>query len=116
MQKTIDEKEIAMEYREYLKTDTWNEKRKARLKIDGHRCQMCGSSHCLEVHHITYRNKGHENVWKDLVTLCAGCHEKVHRMMNRLTAPDRHGWKDTLSYAEPGSRPIRTRFIPDIDV
>lgn len=93
-----------MEYKEYLKTDIWDKKRKARLKIDGHCCQMCGSRYCLEVHHLTYRNKGHENIWKDLVTLCAGCHEKVHQMMNRLTAPDRHGWKDTLSYAEQGRR------------
>lgn len=89
-----------MEYRDYLNTDTWNEKRKARLKIDRYTCQMCGSRHDLEVHHFTYRNKGCENVWKDLVTLCDECHRKVHRMMNRLTAPDKHGWKDTLPNLE----------------
>lgn len=91
-----------MEYKYYLTTAVWNEKRNARLKIDGYRCQMCGSRNRLEVHHITYRNKEHENVWKDLVTLCDECHDRVHKMMNRLTAPNKHGWKDMLTYAEQG--------------
>jgi 5-methylcytosine-specific restriction endonuclease McrA len=46
------------------------------LERDGRRCQSCGSPQVLHVHH---RRPGvHEREW--LVTLCAGCHARVHRL------------------------------------
>lgn len=94
-----------MNYEQYLKTDAWKQKARERLKIDDYRCQMCGAQgnqlNPLEVHHMTYHNLGHENTYKDLVTLCHCCHQGVHRMMNRTTGIRQdgkyiRGWKDEL--------------------
>ncbi|MFR0799950.1 MAG: HNH endonuclease [Suilimivivens sp.] len=48
---------------------------------------MCGRPlsqiRSIQVHHITYRNLGHENVLTDLCTLCGSCHKKIHNFYNR---------------------------------
>lgn len=50
--------------------------RAAVLERDAHCCQACGSESLLHVHH---RHPGvHDPEW--LVTLCAGCHARVHRL------------------------------------
>ena len=46
------------------------------LARDARGCRTCGSSRVLQVHH---RRPGvHQPEW--LVTLCAGCHARVHRL------------------------------------
>lgn len=58
--------------------------RKVRLR-DGHKCRICGASYPLEIHHIRYKVDGVSIVGNELehmdclVTLCGGCHEKVHK-------------------------------------
>lgn len=64
-------------YTAYLKTEKWQKKRFERNKLDGFRCQMCGTAKNLNVHHLTYENLGRESIY-DLVTLCESCHKKVH--------------------------------------
>jgi hypothetical protein len=52
--------------------------RTAVLERDERRCQSCGAGQLLPVHH---RRPGiHEREW--LVTLCAGCHARVHRVQS----------------------------------
>lgn len=87
------------EYEVYLKSQEWREKCEQRRAIDGGRCVVCGCkgtpNNELEVHHISYRAIGHEDVFTDLVTLCRNCHKNAHLLMNRVTSPNgRHGWKD----------------------
>ena len=66
----------------------WEEKKKQRMQLDGFKCVMCGRSidHCktLQVHHITYRNLGYENIRTDLCTVCGSCHKKLHNYYNRV--------------------------------
>ena len=45
---------------------------------------MCGLEEYLCVHHLTYENYGHEKP-EDLITLCRGCHYKVHKLNKELT-------------------------------
>lgn len=71
-------KKFSKEYDEYFKTDAWQEKRKQRLKIDGYKCALCGKSEKLEVHHLTYKSFGNENVESDLISLCKECHDFAH--------------------------------------
>lgn len=67
-----------MTYDEYIQSDIWKAKRSERLRIDGYRCQMCGTAKNLRVHHIRYPDVlGMESV-EDLVTLCDRCHEHAH--------------------------------------
>jgi len=64
-------------YHEYIKSDTWKRTCKAKLKSVGYKCEMCGSAMNLNVHHITYKNLGHEEL-DDLLVVCKNCHKKLH--------------------------------------
>lgn len=70
-------KKAAIDYYQYLRTKTWREKANERLKRDGYQCVLCGSAKNLSVHHITYENIGFEKM-DDLISVCKGCHEKLH--------------------------------------
>ena len=68
--------------------------RRAVLRRDGYKCMTCGWSHDewnpsdprhLELHHIKHHVKGGENVEGNLKTLCAVCHDKVHRRARKRT-------------------------------
>lgn len=70
------------QYTEYLNSDVWGKKRLMVLDRDGHKCQLCGNANNLQVHHMIYRRDvplGKEPI-SDLVTLCAKCHQDVHRL------------------------------------
>ena len=46
-------------------------------------CVACGSAEDLQHHHLVPRAEGGGNETTNLITLCAGCHFKVHdRQMN----------------------------------
>jgi 5-methylcytosine-specific restriction endonuclease McrA len=65
---------------EYLKSDDWRRKRAMVLKRDKQRCVYCGVR-ATQVHHKRYapRNIGREPIeW--LVSVCAGCHRKQHKL------------------------------------
>jgi 5-methylcytosine-specific restriction endonuclease McrA len=49
------------------------------LERDGWRCQHCGNSQNLQVHHIRFRSQLGDDTAENLVTLCANCHEQIHR-------------------------------------
>ncbi len=49
------------------------------LTRDSWRCQNCGASENLQVHHIQSRSKLGHDIFENLITLCAGCHEDLHR-------------------------------------
>ena len=83
-----DEKLQSEEYKRYIRSPEWEQKKQERMKIDHYSCVMCGRSreHCrtLQVHHITYKNLGHENVYTDLCTVCGSCHKKLHNYYDRI--------------------------------
>ena len=49
------------------------------LRRDGWRCQACGAMSNLEVHHMEFRSHSGADSEENLITLCAECHERVHR-------------------------------------
>jgi len=49
------------------------------LRRDGWRCQSCGAMSTLEVHHQSFRSHAGEDSDENLITLCANCHNAVHR-------------------------------------
>ena len=60
--------------------------RDAALERDNYTCQHCGSKDDLQVHHIdgkgTTTPKEHRNhVLENLLTLCRGCHTRVHSLI-----------------------------------
>ena len=70
------------DYRDYINSKAWKIKRLERIKLDGYRCQICGTTRRLNVHHLTYIRLGCEDL-DDLITLCESCHERVHEEMRR---------------------------------
>ena len=78
-----------------MKSEEWKEKKRQRFLIDDGKCIMCGrpTEKCktpMQCHHINYRRLGHENVYEDLVTLCAPCHIKIHRYYDRIRSEDEY--------------------------
>jgi 5-methylcytosine-specific restriction endonuclease McrA len=53
--------------------------RKQVLERDGWRCQNCGSSKNLNVHHLAKRSKLGDDVLNNLITFCATCHRTAHQ-------------------------------------
>jgi 5-methylcytosine-specific restriction endonuclease McrA len=48
------------------------------LERDNWRCQSCGIGSELQIHHIEFRSHSGDDSEKNLVTLCAACHRKLH--------------------------------------
>ena len=49
------------------------------LARDGWRCQSCGCTKNLHVHHLRARSKLGDDALQNLITLCADCHAQQHR-------------------------------------
>lgn len=68
-----------MNYKDFLQTLYWKtiaEKKRSEAK---YKCQLCGKSGFLAVHHRTYSTHGYEHQnMNDLIVLCNDCHEKFH--------------------------------------
>jgi 5-methylcytosine-specific restriction endonuclease McrA len=64
-------------YREYLKSNEWQHRRRQVLLRDAYVCRICGSEEDLHVHHLTYDRKFNEPLY-DLVTVCEKCHKLIH--------------------------------------
>lgn len=78
---------------DYYKSKEWTAKRNERLKIDGYKCAKCGFTRALEVHHINYERIFHEDVSRDLITLCKKCHNEIEsqkKAVNPLPEPVEH--------------------------
>ena len=78
----------SLEYNCYIASKAWSLKRSERLKIDDYKCAMCGrpqdkTKNGLQVHHISYKRLGNEDVFRDLVSLCPACHRKIHQFYKR---------------------------------
>lgn len=65
------------QYHSYIKSPAWFRVRNAALAFYKNRCDMCGSTVNLQVHHKTYKRLGREEM-RDLQVLCGECHQSVH--------------------------------------
>lgn len=63
---------------EYYKSKEWETVRVFAIHSAGKRCQKCGASGILQVHHLTYDNLYNEKP-QDLEVLCKKCHHKADR-------------------------------------
>jgi predicted restriction endonuclease len=77
--KALDrEKTVAKRGRIRVFLKALQELREKVLKRDGWRCQTCGRSENLHVHHMVFRSQLGDDVEENLITLCSNCHQKVH--------------------------------------
>ncbi|MHB8871252.1 MAG: HNH endonuclease [Candidatus Doudnabacteria bacterium] len=50
--------------------------------IRGKKCEICGSTVRINVHHLSYKNFGGNEEPEDLIVLCRLCHEKEHGIIS----------------------------------
>ncbi len=65
--------------------------RRVWLKVltrDGWRCQICGCTANLQVHHITRRSSCGNDEEENLIALCVSCHQAVHRQQPMSGQPN----------------------------
>ena len=66
------------EYKDYMSSEAWEAKKRERRAIDSG-CCMCGRPldkiKSVQVHHITDKFLGNENVLTDIFTLCGSGHK-----------------------------------------
>jgi 5-methylcytosine-specific restriction endonuclease McrA len=48
------------------------------LRRDGWRCQSCGTTSNLEVHHQQFRSHSGDDSEENLISLCGPCHREAH--------------------------------------
>lgn len=65
------------EYRAYLRTPAWQQKRVKVFERAKGICEGCGEVPATVVHHLTYSHMGDELLFQ-LVALCRPCHDKAH--------------------------------------
>jgi 5-methylcytosine-specific restriction endonuclease McrA len=63
----------------HLDTEQYNQLRQEIRRRDGWRCQRCSARSNLEVHHQEFRSLCGDDSEPNLITLCASCHEQMHR-------------------------------------
>jgi 5-methylcytosine-specific restriction endonuclease McrA len=66
-----------VDYYAYLKSKKWAKKRRKALFKAKHKCECCGATEELHVHHLSYKRLGKEPL-SDLKVLCRNCHCNVH--------------------------------------
>lgn len=95
LRENYDPEEI--DHHEYIKTEAWQKQRQRVFRRDKFRCVLCGSATNLEVHHITYKRLGAEDI-SDLITLCDDCHETIHDQVNIIFAPSQFWELEKILY------------------
>lgn len=95
-----------IEYRTYLTTDHWKNKRLEALEYYGCICARC-KEYGNDVHHLTY-----DRLWGELITdlqiLCRDCHEAVHRAQNS-SGKTKKAKKDTSIHRQAIFRILSTK-------
>lgn len=78
----------AVTYDEFLKSDEWQELRKATFARAKYLCEYCKEP-ADHVHHVRYPKKGQKHTLDMLVSVCTRCHDISHgaKEMDALTNP-----------------------------
>ncbi len=62
---------------DYLQSNKWKELKLSALSIADDKCECCGNSKQLELHHITYERLTQERAI-DMAIVCRNCHQQIH--------------------------------------
>jgi len=88
-------------YLDYINSDpNWKKFRESILTLRGHKCERCGSSKQLQVHHKNYKNLYKETA-QDVELLCKVCHKAEHREAGTGNFIKRHREKQKFTDRKP---------------
>lgn len=94
-------KKSRLNYKNYLQSEQWREKREMVFRFNGRQCVHCGSEKRLHVHHVTYENLGNEKL-EDLMVLCESCHAEEHKRLKKINKYN-HRDKKEVKYKRNGA-------------
>jgi len=70
----------------------------ATLMRDGYQCTQCEKKKTyLDAHHIIWKENGGKDTIENLITLCKGCHRKVHQGKLKLSVSGVSGFCDRIA-------------------
>lgn len=91
----------------YYKTKHWKVA-KQNLRKRAKKCNVCGSTRNLQVHHIGYKKDGvsvyYNEGYSDLRVLCKECHKLYHDMFGKANKDDYKLFK--IAYKKERNNPI----------
>ena len=67
---------------QYYRSVTWQRIMEKKIKSTKGKCEICGSTDNITVHHLSYDRWGGKEELSDLLTCCKRCHMKQH--LNKL--------------------------------
>lgn len=70
------------DYATYLHSAAWMDTRRRYFGSDQPQDCICGATHELQLHHLTYERVGEEEL-ADLTPLCPHCHVMIHELERR---------------------------------
>ena len=76
-------------YIDYIKSPKWEAKKQELFKEKGKKCELCGSTKHIHVHHLTYERL-YDELIIDLQPLCRTYHEKEHGRKFKFGAKDKN--------------------------
>ena len=96
----------------YLKSDYWKMRRLQIMDARGYKCELCGSTNRLEIHHSSYDHLG-EEYDNELFCLCRDCHQLIHNLIEKRkgNAADRERDEAVAKAVSKAVNPMRADFI-----
>lgn len=76
-QRQVERVEHTEKYHEYLRSESWRQKRVLVLRRANYVCEGCLKEPAAQVHHLNYDHVFDELLF-DLVAICDNCHAKAH--------------------------------------
>lgn len=68
-----------IDYNDQLKDKRWKSFRKFVFEVRGRKCEICGATRDLHVHHLKYRKvRAWEYTVNEVIVVCKSCHKKIH--------------------------------------
>lgn len=100
---------ISETYSIYLASEAWDKKRQHRLLLSNRRCEACGCTEKLHVHHLTYERIFKEEM-DDLMVLCSRHHEAIEELIRKGVVSRFGDVKEirsvTMSFLTPRSKSV----------
>lgn len=76
-------------YEDFINSKEWGIIRGKLFNIRGKKCEMCGNEDDIQVHHVSYKRFGGNELMSDLCVLCKPCHMEIHGISGKRKAKNR---------------------------
>jgi 5-methylcytosine-specific restriction endonuclease McrA len=80
--KKIKIKRLKSSWKQGITSKEWKNRRKLYWETHVKKCEKCGRTSFITLHHLNYEKPFGEELDSDLLPLCWECHKKVHAVPN----------------------------------